>query len=128
MANPLILILAFGAAAFLGGMLRSLLAQWFPARVGTFVANVLASFAAGMAIGFTTAIDDPETSNFLMPVVATGFAGALSTWSTLAAELSALIKSKRWRTLAFNLGLTLAVGIIFAHRGAVWARRIYYVE
>ena len=54
-----------------------------------------------------------------------GFAGALSTWSTLASELASLIKTKKWRKLSMYLGLTLALGLIFAHRGIVWALRIY---
>src|SRR5699024_7541060 len=108
MANPLILILAFGAAAFLGGMLRSLLAQWFPARVGSVVAIALAACDAGMAIRSATVILDPESRNFLMPLVPTRVACALLAWSSLAAKLSALISSEWWRTFAFILCVILA--------------------
>lgn len=125
MSNIFVIILGFAVAAFLGGMLRSLLSQWFPKRVGTFVANMLASLSAGLAIGFAMLIDDQDTFEFLAPVIATGFAGALSTWSTLAAELSELIKRKQWRKLVRYLVFTLAVGLILAHRGTVWAARIY---
>ena len=125
MSNIIVLILAFAAAAFLGGMLRSLLSQWFPNRVGTFVSNMFASLSAGLAIGFATLIPDQDTSELLIPVIAMGFAGSLSTWSTLAAELSALITRKEWKTLTRYLFFTLAVGLILAHRGIVWAGRIY---
>lgn len=71
---------------------------------------MLASLSAGLAIGFAMLIDTQDASEFLPPVIATGFAGALSTWSTLAAELSELIKRKQWRKLVRYLGFTLAVG------------------
>ena len=125
MLDTVVLLVAFGTAAFIGGTLRGLLAQWFPLFVGTFVANILAAFAAGMAIGFSMALDDTGAANFLKPVIDMGFAGALSTWSTLASELASLIKTKKWRKLSMYLGLTLALGLIFAHRGIVWALRIY---
>ena len=125
MLDTVVLLVAFGTAAFIGGTLRGLLAQWFPLYVGTFVANILAAFAAGMAIGFSMALDDTGAANFLKPVIAMGFAGALSTWSTLASELASLIKTKKWRKLSMYLGLTLALGLIFAHRGIVSALRIY---
>ena len=46
MLDTVVLLVAFGTAAFIGGTLRGLLAQWFPLFVGTFVANILAAFAA----------------------------------------------------------------------------------
>lgn len=122
MADSILLILGFAAAAFLGGMLRSLLSQWLPRYVGTFVANMLASLAAGLAIGFALLADAP----FLLPVIATGFAGALSTWSTLASELTELIRAKKYKRLVRYLFFTLAVGLVLAHRGTVWAGRIYH--
>lgn len=123
--SSIVLILGFAVAAFLGGMLRSLLSQWLPKRVGTFVANMLASLSAGLAIGFSMLVQDQDISEFLLPVIATGFAGSLSTWSTLAAELSELITRKNWKALTRYLFFTLAVGLILAHRGVVWAGRIY---
>lgn len=123
--SSIVLILGFAVAAFLGGMLRSLLSQWLPKRVGTFVANMLASLSAGLAIGFSMLVQDQNISEFLLPVIATGFAGSLSTWSTLAAELSELITRKNWKALTRYLFFTLAVGLILAHRGVVWAGRIY---
>lgn len=125
MTDTIILITGFAAAAFLGGMLRSMLSQWLPRYVGTFVANMFASLAAGLAIGFATLVESDSLSTMLPAIVATGFAGALSTWSTLASELSGLIKSKRYKRLIRYLYFTLAVGLIVAHRGTIWAGRIY---
>ena len=115
--NAAVLIVAFGAAAFIGGMLRGLLARWLPLFIGTLLANTLASFIAGIAIGFSLSLENPTTANIIQPVLAMGCAGALSTWSTLASELTSLVKSKRWRALGLYLGSTLILGLTCAHFG-----------
>lgn len=96
-----------GGAAF-GGMTRF----WFgrvSARVacsalpGTFAANVLACAIAGFA---WVAWGDASIG---WALAGAGFAGALSTWSTLALETVELARTRSWWAVGYPL-LTLATG------------------
>lgn len=112
-------VAAVFAGAFLGGALRYLLAQALRAPVGTFIANIVGSLALGLAVGFFRLHPYPEA---WYAFAATGFAGGLSTWSTLAKELGQMRPARALRYGFF----TLSIGIIAAWRGIVWAGRIYY--
>lgn len=100
--------LAFVLAAGCGGLLR-----WWALRVdrtgrhlGTFAVNVLASFVAGLAAG----LDDP-----LRTIVSVAFLGALSTFSTVVAQVVEDLRRARRRDAAIYLGASLVAGV-----GAAW--------
>lgn len=101
-------------AVFLGGALGGVTRWWIssalPPRKGTFTANA----AASMVLGFTVAMA-PLWAVF----VGTGFAGALSTWSTLAKEAGTLLKERRYTQCLKYLLWTLAVGVAFAGLGVM---------
>ena len=73
---------------------------------GITVINVLGAFIIGLSIGPT---DD------LRALVAVGFAGAFTTWSTFMLDLYLAFELKQYKTAATNLLLSLALGL-----GAVW--------
>lgn len=105
-------------AVFLGGVLGGL-ARWalsrIPAeRVGTFAANM----AGATILGFVAAA--PEMWQL---AAGAGFAGALSTWSTLAKEIGELIKSKKHVEAARYVAWTAALGIVSAYFGLMWGAR-----
>lgn len=109
-------VLAVGVGGVLGGLGRWGLSFIPRARVGTFAANMVAAVVLGIAV----------SGPGLVPLaLGTGFAGALSTWSTLARELGELVRAKQWRVLISYTLATVVIGIIAAHRGTVWAGRIY---
>lgn len=109
-ALALLLVAAGGA---LGGVCRWLLARIPAPRVGTFVANVAAAGVLGFAVAAPGA----------WPLVAgTGFAGALSTWSTLAKELGTLITKRDYRACARYALLTALVGTAAAAMGLMWGQ------
>lgn len=101
-------------AVFLGGALGGVTRWWIssalPPRKGTFTANA----AASMVLGFTVAMG-PLWAVF----VGTGFAGALSTWSTLAKEAGMLLKGRHYAQCLKYLLWTLAVGVAFAGLGVM---------
>ena len=99
---------AFVVAAGCGGLLR-----WWALHVdrsgrhlGTFAINVVASFVGGVAAG----LDDP-----LRTIVSVAFLGALSTFSTVVAEVVEDLRRARRRDAVVYLVASLVAGV-----GAAW--------
>lgn len=104
--DPLTILLVLVGGS-LGGMLRWALSRIPKARVGTWAANVVAC----TVLGYSAALP-----GVLPLLVGTGFAGALSTWSTLAKELGTLWKAKQyWLLCRYSLS-TAFVGLA----AAIW--------
>lgn len=99
------MIPALFLSAALGGMLRFLLSKTGP-YVETFIANMAACVVLAAV---------RDASPLVMAAVGTGFAGALSTWSTLAKELGTLIRQRRWKMLLGYATATILGGMV-----AVW--------
>lgn len=103
-----IALAAIGAA--LGGMARYALWRWATVMacrpvLGTFLANVAASGVAGWAFAMWSS--DP--GSVWGVAVGAGFAGALSTWSTLAGEIVDFAREKSWWAIGYPLA-TVAAG------------------
>jgi len=101
-AGALALVAAGGAAGALG---RSWLAPWVARRVtegvyGTLAVNLVGSFLLGVVIEV-----GGEAAILLLGA---GLAGALTTFSTFAADLDMLRAERRWR----GLGLYAAVSVL----------------
>lgn len=98
-------ILAVALGGFLGGALRSLLVGWPGGLRGTFTANLVAVVVLGLTLGYGG-----------LPALAAGvgFAGALSTWSTLAREIGDLLQARRHALVAGYATATLTAGLAVA--------------
>ena len=72
---------------------------------GTFVVNVLGSFVIGLTWGAT------ENTAVL---VAIGFAGAFTTWSTFMLDIYLAIELKKFRAAAINYIGSLLIGLLAA--------------
>ena len=98
-------VLAVALGGFLGGVARWALAVWPGGLRGTFAANFLAVAVLGAVIGLGG-----------VPALAlgTGFAGALSTWSTLAREIGQLLQARHLRLVAGYTSATLTAGVAVA--------------
>ncbi|QGU05445.1 FluC/FEX family fluoride channel [Corynebacterium comes] len=101
-------LLAVGVGGFLGGVARWALTLWPGGLRGTFAANLLATAVLGAVIGVV------GHGSLLYLALGTGFAGALSTWSTLSRELGQLLKERRYRLLAGYASATLTAGLAMA--------------
>lgn len=101
----MISLLAVGVGGFLGGVARWALARWPGGLHGTFAANILATAVLGAVIGAV------GHGGLVYLALGTGFAGALSTWSTLARELGMLLKERQFRLLAGYASATLTAGV-----------------
>ncbi len=125
MTGGLLTVLAVAAGAFLGGALRWELSRLIPGPGGTFAANMVGAASIGLALGFFRLTGVPEAA---LPYAffVTGFAGGLSTWSTLAKELGGMLRARQYWRCARYAFFTLALGLVLAARGMVWAGRIYH--
>ena len=106
-------------AVFLGGVAGGLLRWWLTRlipqpRAATFAANVAASGVLGF-VAFA-----PE---MWQVAVGAGFAGSLSTFSTLARELGDLFKAKDYAEATRYLLATAVIGIAAAGFGMMWGAR-----
>jgi CrcB protein len=72
---------------------------------GTFTVNVLGSFVIGLTWGAT------ENT---MALVAIGFAGAFTTWSTFMLDIYLAIELKKFRAAAINYIGSLLIGLLAA--------------
>lgn len=98
------------AGAAIGAPSRYLLDQYlrkflsYP--LGITVINVLGAFVIGLSVG--------SADNF-QALVAIGFAGAFTTWSTFILDLYLAFELKRYKSATVNLLFSLTLGL-----GAVW--------
>jgi CrcB protein len=115
-----VLLVALGAAV--GAPLRFLVDKHMVARLllgtristplpwGTFTVNILGSFLLGLLTGIGN-----QTIALLAGV---GFCGAFTTYSTFAAETTALAASGRRALAVLNVVLNLGTGLLVAILGA----------
>jgi CrcB protein len=101
------LLVILGAAV--GAPTRFLIDQYLRkfsnAPWGTFAVNVLGSFVIGLTWG---------ASENTVALVAIGFAGAFTTWSTFMLDIYLAIELKKYRSAAINYIGSLLCGLLAA--------------
>ena len=75
---------------------------------GVFVVNILGSFLLGLTYGGSEQVED---------LLAIGFAGAFTTWSTFMLDIYLAFELKRYKEAAANLTLSLGLGLLAAWFG-----------
>jgi CrcB protein len=116
-------VIAVGGAA--GTLLRAWLAQVMPPGANgfpwdTFTVNVVGSAVIGFVV--VTALARLAPSRLLRPLLATGFCGGLTTFSTFVVEADLLIKNGHGGLAALYVVTSLAAGLGAAWAGSVLAR------
>jgi fluoride exporter len=116
----LLLVMLGGAAGALVRYLVDRVAVGLgrPGRVGTFTVNIVGAALLGFVAGAGAA-----SGGWSAPLVATGFCGALTTYSTFAYELVQLAgesRRQRWIAAGYAAG-TLAAGLAALTVGALAA-------
>ncbi|WP_097924715.1 MULTISPECIES: CrcB family protein [Streptomyces] len=116
------------AGALVGAPLRYLLGVDAKFRLhsvfpwGTFAANA----GAALILGFLAeAVTDGDLGARLNLLLATGFCGALSTWSTFSYELLTLTSARRLVLAAGYLLLTVGAGVGLSFAGAAVANAAF---
>ncbi len=107
-------VVLVGVGAIPGAWLRLRVVNHFAPVVprkhwGTFAVNLVAAFGLGLVLGLnSSAPSDPASgSHGLTLLIATGFFGSLSTFSTFAVELLNCLRAQQWKEAT-----VLAVGSI----------------
>ena len=108
-------VVLVGLGAVPGAWLRLRLVNHFEPVVprkhwGTFAVNLVASFGLGLVAGLSASAPSQADASLFAPLlllIATGFFGSLSTFSTFAVELLNTLRSRQWLE-----ALVLAAGSI----------------
>jgi CrcB protein len=118
--------LIVGSGGFLGAIARYLLGGWVQDKYGpsfpygTFIINVTGSFILGLFATLSLRYAWNEQWRLL---VAIGFVGAYTTFSTFEYETIQLIaEGARYKAAAINLAGSVIVGFFAAYLGVVIAR------
>jgi CrcB protein len=75
---------------------------------GIFIVNVIGSFVIGLTFTKSETIYD---------LLAVGFAGAFTTWSTFMLDIYLGFELKRYREITINLVMSLSFGLAAAYLG-----------
>jgi len=75
---------------------------------GIFLVNILGSFLLGLTFNSSEHVHD---------LLAIGFAGAFTTWSTFMLDIFLAYELKRYKDAAINLGASLVLGLLAACLG-----------
>jgi fluoride exporter len=122
---PTGVLVAIAAGGAAGTLLRALVAQAIPPPAAGFPWATFAVNAAGsLIVGFVvvTSIERIAPTRYLRPLLATGFCGGLTTFSTFADETVLLIRAGRAGVAAAYVAASLVGGLGAAWAGTVLAR------
>jgi CrcB protein len=117
--------IAISIGAILGANARYLLGQWVADRLGssfpygTFVINVSGSFLIGIVLVVSM---DRVVPDWFRPLLAIGFLGAYTTFSTFSYETLALVQSGAWTWALLNVAASVIVGFGAVYAGTVVGR------
>lgn len=75
---------------------------------GVFLVNILGSFLLGLTFGRGDHVED---------LLAVGFAGAFTTWSTFMLDIYLAYELKRYKEAVANLTISLGFGVLAAWLG-----------
>ena len=124
---PLLSVLAVGAGAAVGALLRWVLAVrfnplWPALPLGTLVANLAGGYAIGLVLGWLA--QHPELPAELRLFLVTGLLGGLTTFSTFSAEVVAHLHDGRLLPALLVAGTHLAGSLLLTALGFATARAL----
>ena len=119
-----LLYLYLAAGGVIGTLARYGVGQWIPTRAGTdfpwptFAINVAGSLVLGFAMrAFETMPVAPEVRG----LIAVGFCGAFTTFSTFSFETVALMQAGHWARASLYAAGSVAVGLLAVFAGMALA-------
>lgn len=118
-------VLAVGIGSFAGGVLRYLVGCAMKASSGMFpLATLSVNLIGCLLIGFVYGLVAKHTAipRELMLLLATGFCGGFTTFSTFANEGLLLLENHNYWLLGAYIGLSIAGGVLLVALGYHLAR------
>ena len=126
-ANVEALIVMLAAVlVFIGGMVGSVWRFWLSGLIarhfgetfpfGTLAVNIMASVLLGLISGFLAHLVDRQLATGLQQLLAVGFCGGLSTFSSFSLQTWNLLLERRWVGALLNIFVSTALcfaGIVF---------------
>lgn len=119
--------LIVGIGSFFGGGLRYLTqllivrhtSATFP--YGTFAVNIIGSFIIGIIFGLS--LKSTLISNQVKLLLATGFCGGFTTFSSFSLDNYGLLRDGEYLIFSLYFGLTLILGLFAAYSGIYLIKR-----
>jgi CrcB protein len=121
-------LVLIGLAAAAGALSRYGLQNWVtqllgrPTVLGTMLINVTGAFALGLFLALTD--ERLIIPNYWRPVIATGFLGAYTTFSTLMYESFNRFEAGDMATAASNIIASVALGLLATYLGLTAGRTV----
>jgi CrcB protein len=106
--NTLLIILGASIGAPARYAIDQYLRRFTTKPYGTFSVNVLGSFLIGLTFNSSESING---------LIAIGFAGAFTTWSTFMLDLYLAYELRRYKDALINVGASLIFGLLAAWVG-----------
>ena len=106
--NTLLIILGAAVGAPARYAIDQYLRRFTTKPYGTFAVNVLGSFLIGLTF---------KSSESAKDLLAIGFAGAFTTWSTFMLDLYLAYELRRYKDALINVGASLIFGLLAAWAG-----------
>jgi fluoride exporter len=122
-------VIAVGGAA--GTLARAAVAYGLPAPAhafpwATLIVNLVGSLAVGLVV--VAALERVAPSRYFRPLLATGFCGGLTTFSTFAVETDLLVKADRFGIAAAYVVVSVVGGLVAVRIGMLLARAAWSSE
>lgn len=80
--------------------------RWERADLGVLAVNLAACAVVAFVVAF-----DAAASTALHGLIVLGFAGGLSTWSSLAVDVAGMIRERRWKRVALHIPVAFACAV-----------------
>jgi CrcB protein len=112
-------VLGANARFIVGGWIAERWGTWFP--LGTFVINVSGSLLIGVILALSS---DRLTPEWFRPLLAIGFLGSYTTFSTFSFETLALVQSGSFGLAAVNVIASVGAAFAGVYAGTVLGRLI----
>jgi CrcB protein len=106
--NVLLVILGAAVGAPLRFAVDQYIRRFTTKPYGIFTVNILGSFLLGLTYGKSEHVHD---------LIAIGFAGAFTTWSTFMLDIYLAFELKRYKEAGINLVMSLGIGLFAAWCG-----------
>lgn len=119
--------LVISVGAIFGANARYLLGGWIAERFGTSfpLGTLVINVSGSIIIGFILSLSSERlVPSWWRPLLAIGFLGSYTTFSTFSYETLSLAQAGSWAAAALNVGASVAASLVGVYAGAVLARLV----